>query len=59
MGTIFHAYFMDSQAFSMNTTKSLKKNLKGLNMLQAKNTTKTTVLIDSLFFKLRREKTND
>lgn len=33
----FKAYFMDSQALFMNTTKTLKKNLEGLNMLQNVN----------------------
>lgn len=30
----FKANLMDPQTFSMDTTETLKKNLKGLNMLQ-------------------------
>lgn len=35
---------MDPQTFSMNTTKTLKKNLKGFNMLQHVNDTLNTSL---------------
>lgn len=34
---ILKANLVDPQTFSMNTTKTLKENLKGLNMLQHVN----------------------